>query len=65
VSAPKPLTPLAYVYDGRQCLGHVLARGKGAFEGFDAHENSLGLFSSARQAANACVLAAGDKEGGP
>jgi hypothetical protein len=25
---------LAYVYDGQQCLGHVLARGKTGFEAF-------------------------------
>jgi hypothetical protein len=24
--------PLAYVYDGRQCLGHIIARGKTGFE---------------------------------
>ena len=27
-------TPLAYVYDGRRCLGHILDRGKAGFEAF-------------------------------
>jgi hypothetical protein len=35
---------LAYVYDGQQCLGHVLARGKTGFEAFDRDDRSLGLF---------------------
>jgi hypothetical protein len=41
--------PLAYVYDGRECLGHVLSRGK-----------SVGIFGTQHQAANALLV----REGG-
>src|SRR5262249_32636795 len=33
---------LAYVYDGRQCLDHVLGRGPKGFEAFDRDDKSLG-----------------------
>jgi hypothetical protein len=49
--------PLAYVYDGRQCLGHVLARGKTSFEAFDRDDKSVGIFETQCQAANALLLA--------
>ena len=52
--------PLAYVYDGRECLGFVLARGRSVFEAFDREERSLGLFPTAKQAAGALLI----KEGG-
>jgi len=61
MSAPKPTMPLAYVYDGRQCLGHVLARGPAGFEAFDANDTSVGIFETQRQAANALLI----KEGRP
>jgi hypothetical protein len=35
---------LAYVYDGQQCLGHVLARGKTGFDAFDRDDKCLGVF---------------------
>ena len=57
-------TPLAYVYDGRECLGHIVARGKtGFFEAFDRDDKSIGIFESQRQAANALVERAAN--GGP
>jgi hypothetical protein len=60
VSAPKSTTaPLAYVYDGRQCLGHVLGRGPIGFEAFDRDDKSLDLFETARQAASALVVEEG------
>jgi hypothetical protein len=46
-------TPISYVYDGRQCLGHVLSRGPKGFEAFDHDDKSLGVFASMRDAANA------------
>jgi hypothetical protein len=52
-------SPLAYVYDGRRCLGFILARGKPGFEAFDADDKSVGLFPSQREAANAVVTNAG------
>jgi len=36
------VTPMLSVYDGRQCGGFVLARGRASFEAFDATEHSLG-----------------------
>jgi hypothetical protein len=61
MSDPKPAASLAYVYDGQQCLGHVLARGKTGFGAFDGDDKSLGLFPTQRQAANALLIT----EGGP
>ena len=57
-SAP---SPLSYVYDGQQCVGHVLSRGKAGFEAFDPNDISLGIFETQRQAANALLI----KEGRP
>jgi hypothetical protein len=36
--------PLVTVYDGRSCIGFVLARGRAGYEAFGADETSLGLF---------------------
>jgi hypothetical protein len=47
------LSPLSYIYDGRECLGFVLARGKLGFEALDRDERSLGLYPTAPAAANA------------
>ncbi len=47
--------PIAYVYDGRQCCGFILARGKLGFEAFDRNERSLGLFPTQREAAAALM----------
>ena len=44
-------SPLSYIYDGRQCLGHIIARGKVGFEAFDSDDKSLGLFASQKEAA--------------
>jgi hypothetical protein len=46
------------VYDGRQCLGHLLPRGKQGVEAFDANDRSLGLFTDAKAAAGAVWAAA-------
>jgi hypothetical protein len=47
--------------DDSTCLGFVLARGLSGFEAFTAAEQSLGVFPTQRQAANALLIA----EGGP
>jgi len=60
VTARVAISPLAYVYDGRECLGFVLSRGRAGFEAFDREERSLGLFPTAKQAAGALLI----KEGG-
>jgi hypothetical protein len=51
-SAP---SSLSYVYDGRECLGFVLARGKLGFEALDCEEHSLGIFSTQCDAAAAIM----------
>jgi hypothetical protein len=48
-------SPLSYVYDGRDCLGFILVRGKIGFEAFDRDERSLGLFPTTRAAATALM----------
>jgi hypothetical protein len=53
------VSPMAYVYDGREALGQVIARGKAGFEAFDADDKSVGLFPSQREAANAVITNAG------
>jgi hypothetical protein len=45
--------PMAYVYDGRDCLGFILTRGKLGFEAFTRDEHSLGMFKTQREAADA------------
>jgi hypothetical protein len=56
VSAPKPLTPLTYVTDGHEAIGHIIARGRLGFEAFDRDEKSLGIFETQSQAANALLI---------
>ena len=34
----------ASVYDGQQCIGHIIARDKLGFEAFDVDDISLGVF---------------------
>jgi hypothetical protein len=49
--------PLISVYDGRECVGFILARGRTGFEAFDRNERSAGLFPT--QQAAAAALEAG------
>jgi|RhiMethySRZTD1v2_1073278.scaffolds.fasta_scaffold5268912_1 hypothetical protein len=56
MSTPKPVAPLAYCYDGRKCVGHILGRGPAGFEAFDRDDKSLGLFPTGKQAANALAV---------
>jgi hypothetical protein len=46
-------SPLISVYDGRECVGFILPRGKPGFEAFDRNERSVGLFPTQRAAAAA------------
>jgi len=62
VTARVAISPLAYVCDGRACLGFVVSRGRSGFEAFDRQERSLGLFKTAAQAANAVFNAASSEE---
>jgi len=45
--------PLVSVFDGRKFLGTVLPRGPKGYEALDANEESLGLFPTQADAANA------------
>jgi len=54
------VSPMVYVYDGRDCLGFILSRGKCGFEAMDRSEQSLGLYPSRQAAADALT-----KERGP
>lgn len=60
--------PLSYVYDGKKCVGHVLApraratSGHAGYEGFNRNQQSLGLFRTAPEAANAVFDAAANEE---
>jgi len=57
---PAPTMANVFDDDGRY-LGVVFARGRSGFEAFDANERTLGLFSTAKRAAGALLIA----EGGP
>ena len=63
MTARVAISPLASVYDGRECLGFVLARGKLGHEALDREEHSLGMFETAPEAANAVFRAAESAEG--
>jgi len=39
------------VYAGRECLGHIVACGKGVFEAFDYDDRSVGIFPTQSAAA--------------
>jgi hypothetical protein len=58
MTARSATTPMVSVYDGRACLGFILARGRSGFEAFDREERSLGLYPAAPAAANAVCAAA-------
>jgi hypothetical protein len=46
---------LVSVFDGRELVGFILARGKSGFEALDHNEKSLGLFASQKEAATAVM----------
>jgi hypothetical protein len=41
------------VYDGRRCIGFIIAHGRTSYESFDVDQHSVGLFSHERDAAAA------------
>jgi hypothetical protein len=47
--------PVLSVYDGRQCVGFVLARGRRGYEAFTAGERSLGVFETKDAAIGECI----------
>jgi hypothetical protein len=42
-----------FVHDGRACCGHLISRGTKGWEAFNRHDESVGIFSSVRDAAAA------------
>jgi len=46
-------SPMSYVYNGRECCGFILKRGKLGFEAIDREQVSLGTFQTQAAAANA------------
>jgi hypothetical protein len=55
-------TPFAYVTDGRECIGFVLARGRLGHEALDRQQVSLGIFPTAAAAANAVFNATANEK---
>jgi hypothetical protein len=51
-------SPLVSIYDGRQTVGFIFARGCRGYEAFDADEHSLGVFLDQRDALDAITEAA-------
>jgi len=45
----------ASVYDGRDCLGHVISRGRVGVAAYDRHDRLIGIFPTATGAASALV----------
>jgi hypothetical protein len=58
------ISSMSYVYDGREAIGFVLARGRKGHEALDREQRSLGLFKTAAKAANAVFGAATNEEAG-
>jgi hypothetical protein len=56
-------SPMSYVYDGKQCVGFIIARGKHGVEAFDRAESSLGFFKTLGEAANAVFDGLSKKQG--
>jgi hypothetical protein len=55
MTKPLPTTGMISVYSGRECLGHVLARGRFGFEGFVVDDRSLGMFRTRADAVTAAA----------
>jgi hypothetical protein len=53
-----PATGMISIYSGRECLGHVIARGKSGFQAFDVDDRSLGMFRTRAEAVVAVTEAA-------
>jgi hypothetical protein len=54
---------LLSVYDGRDCAGFLIRRPRRGVEPFDREENSLGIFPSEVEAANAVLASASNERG--
>jgi hypothetical protein len=57
-SKAMPTTGMISIYSGRECLGHVLARGRFGFEGFDVNDKSVGIYRTRSEAIDAVKEAA-------
>jgi hypothetical protein len=58
MTKPLPTAGMISVYSGRECLGHVLARGKSGFQAFDVDDRSLGIYRTRSEAIAAVTEAA-------
>jgi hypothetical protein len=47
------------VFDGRECIGHLLPRGESGIEAYDRDDRSLGIFPNPKTAADAVSKAGG------
>ena len=56
---------LVSVTSGRDCIGHIVCRGRAGFEAFDRDDVSLGIYPDMPSAANAITDAADSGEVGP
>jgi hypothetical protein len=54
---------MAYVTDGRDCIGQILSRGRAGFEALDREQCSLGLFETEAAAARAVIDVAANERG--
>jgi hypothetical protein len=57
-SSPKPSKNQYHwcsVFDGRECVGHIVSRGKLGVEAYDARDRSVGIFPTMPLAANALI----------
>jgi hypothetical protein len=62
-SKAAPTTGMLSVYNGQQCVGHLMRRGKCGVEAFDTNEVSIGVFASHYEAIQALTVAT--KANGP
>jgi hypothetical protein len=52
-----PTTGMFSVYDGQQCIGHLMRRGKFGVEAFGANDESLGIYPTQKEAMQALYAA--------
>jgi hypothetical protein len=63
MTARAAISPTKSIYDGQQCIGFVLDRGKTGVEAFDRELRSLGVFETTAEAAGMVSDAAQNEEG--
>jgi hypothetical protein len=56
-SKAMPTTGMLSVYNGQQCVGHLMRRGKCGVEAFGANDESLGIYPTQKEAMQAVYAA--------